>query len=276
MAPAAAGSARWWHLVSVRPEDLLAVKEALQRAGEVLRRHGANDVPFELKDGSSPVTAADREIDALLRGMLPGPGDGWLSEESEDDARRLACRRIWIVDPLDGTRSFVARRPEYAVSIALVVDGVPVLGAVGNPASGVSVVGGPGLALEVHGDPALAWPEPAASLRVLASRSEWKRGEWTRFQAAAISVLPQGSVAYKLALVAAGFADATWTLNPKHEWDVAAGTALVAAAGGEVWLPRGGPVQWNKSRPLFRGFAAARPGLRPRVESLLSSARDPA
>jgi len=275
VAAALAGSARWWHLVSVRPEDLLAVKDAMHRASEVLLRHAETDVPFELKDGSSPVTAADREIDALLRGMLPGPGDGWLSEESDDDPRRLACRRIWIVDPLDGTRSFVARRPEYAVSIALVVDGVPVLGAVGNPASGVSVVGGPGLALEVHGDPALAWPEPAAPLRVLASRSEWRRGEWARFQPA-IAVLPQGSVAYKLALVAAGFADATWTLHPKHEWDVAAGAALVAAAGGEVWLPRGGQVQWNKSRPLFRGFAAARPGLRPRVEALVSSARDPA
>jgi myo-inositol-1(or 4)-monophosphatase len=256
--------------VSSRPEDLLAVKDALHRASEVLRRHAKTDVPFELKDGWSPVTAADREIDALLREMLPGPGDGWLSEESDDDERRLSCRRIWIVDPLDGTRSFVSHRPEYAVSIALVVDGVPVLGAVGNPASGVSVVGGPGIGLEVRGDPALAWPEPAAPLRVLASRSEWKRGEWKRLQAV-IAVLPQGSVAYKLALVAAGFADATWTLNPKHEWDVAAGAALVAAAGGEVWLPRGGPVEWNKSRPLFRGFAAARPGLRPRIETLLSS-----
>ena len=259
--------------MSSLPDDLVAVRQALHRAGEVLRRHAQQDVPFELKDGWSPVTAADREVDALLREILPSPGDGWLSEESDDDERRLACRRIWIVDPLDGTRSFVARRPEYAVSIALVVDGVPVLGAVGNPATGVSVVGGPGLGLEVQGDPALAWPEPGGRLRVLASRSEWKRGDWRRF-AARIQVLPQGSVAYKLALVAAGSADATWTLQPKHEWDVAAGAALVAAAGGEVWLPRGGPVQWNSSRPRFRSFAAARSGLRARVEALLSSEQD--
>ena len=259
--------------MSSRPDDLLAVRQALHRASEVLRRHAQTDVPFELKDGCSPVTAADREVDALLRETLPGPGDGWLSEESDDDQSRLGCRRIWIVDPLDGTRSFVTHRPEYAVSIALVVDGVPVLGAVGNPAAGVSVIGGPGLGLEVHGDPALAWPEPAGALRVLASRSEWKRGEWKRFQSA-IQLLPQGSVAYKLALVAAGFADATWTLQPKHEWDVAAGAALVAAAGGEVWLPRGGQVAWNQRRPRFRSFAAARPGLRARVEALLSSTHD--
>ena len=257
--------------MSARPEDLAAAWQALHRACDVLRRHALHDVPFELKDGWSPVTAADREIDALLREILPGPGDGWLSEESDDDERRLACRRVWVVDPLDGTRSFVARRPEYSVSIALVVDGVPVLGAIGNPAVGVSVVGGPGLGLEVHGDPALAWPAPGGRLRVLASRSEWKRGEWSGPGSDAIDVLPQGSVAYKLALVASGAADATWTLQPKHEWDVAAGAALVLAAGGEVWLPRGGPVLWNQRRPLFRGFAAARAGVRPRVEALLST-----
>ncbi|MEO6595693.1 MAG: 3'(2'),5'-bisphosphate nucleotidase CysQ [Planctomycetota bacterium] len=255
--------------MSASREDLQRVRVALQQACELVQKHAAGERPFELKDKGGPVTAADTEVDALLRGILPSPGDGWLSEESEDTPARLGCRRVWIVDPLDGTRAFVARRPEYSVSIALIEDGVPVLGAIGNPAMQVSVIGGAGLGVFVSGEPQLPWPVDDGGLRVLASRSEWKRGEWRGMEAKGCHVLPVGSVAYKLALVAGGFADATWTLQPKHEWDVAAGVALVVAAGGEVWLPRGGHLVWNRARPRFRSFAAARAGQRSRVDVLL-------
>jgi myo-inositol-1(or 4)-monophosphatase len=255
--------------VSASVEDRDRIVRALRAAGEVLVRHAASDVPFELKDGWSPVTAADREVDDLLRTTLPQRGDGWLSEETDDDELRLGCRRVWVCDPLDGTRSFVAKRPEYSVSIGLVEDGVPVLGGITNPATGVTVVGGIGLGLQVDGEPDLPWPADGGLPRVLASRSEWQRGEWDG-QRGRSHVLPVGSVAYKLALVAAGFADATWTMQPKHEWDVAAGAALVLAAGGEVWLPRGGHLLWNRRRPRLLSFAAARVGWRARVESLQS------
>lgn len=254
--------------MTVGPRDLDVVAAALERAMALVQSHARPGVPFELKHGSSPVTAADRDVDALLRAVLPLPGDGWLSEESDDDRTRLGCRRVWVVDPLDGTRSFVAGRPDFAVSIALVVDGEPMLGAIGAPATGVRVIGGPGLGVRVTGDPALPWPPRDERLRVLASRSEQKRGEWRLWEGGACHVLPVGSVALKLALVAAGFADATWTWNGKHEWDVAAGAALVRGAGGEVWLPHGGALAWNRSSPRFPGFAAAGPGLRPRVERL--------
>jgi myo-inositol-1(or 4)-monophosphatase len=173
-----------------------------------------------------------------------------------------------VVDPLDGTRSFVAGRSDYSVSIGLLVDGVPVLGAIGNPATGAIVVGGPGLGLELVAVPTLPWPAGEAP-RVVVSRTEWRSGQWAQV-AAHCRLLPVGSVAWKLALVAAGAADATWTLQPKHEWDVAAGAALVAAAGGEVWLPRGGHLLWNRPRPRFVSFAAAGPGQRARVRELAS------
>ncbi len=242
-----------------RAEDLRHIAEALARAGAVLLKHAAGAKDYDLKGGGSPVTAADHEVDALLRNLLPRPGDGWLSEETADGPDRLGRRRVWVVDPLDGTRDFLAGRPEYSASIALCEDGVPVLGGICNPATGVTVIGGPGLGVRVTGDPGLAWPEAAPdALRVLGSRSEWKRGEWTRFeQARALAFLPIGSVAYKLALVAAGAADATWTLQPKSEWDVAAGVALVRGAGGEVWLPDGGEVGFNRPQPRFRCFAGA-------------------
>lgn len=255
--------------MTVTQADLDHAHEALLAAMDVLRRHALDEIRFELKDGSSPVTAADREVDDLLRARLPRGDEGWLSEESLDDGARLSRRRLWVVDPLDGTRSFVAGRPDYSCSIALVQDGEPVLGAIGNPASGVVVVGAIGHGVRTHGDPALAWPEPKTGLRLLASRSEMKRGEWSAWRDSC-ALLPMGSVAYKLALVAAGHADATWTLQPKHEWDVAAGAALVRAAGGEIWLPRGGHLLWNRARPRFLSFAAAAAGRRPQVEALLA------
>ena len=248
-------------------DDIERAREALHRAMELVRSMARPGLPFELKDGGSPVTAVDRAVDAMLRDRLPRAGDGWLSEESDDDPSRLQCRRVWIVDPLDGTRSFLAGRPDHSVSIALVEDGVAVLGAIGAPAVDVTVIGGVGHGVDVAGDPQLPWPGQRGRLRVLASRSETKRGEWAAWSGRC-DLLPVGSVAYKIALVAAGFADATWTLNGKHEWDVAAGAALVLAAGGDVWLPRGGELRWNRPRPRFTSFAAAGPGLRRQVEEL--------
>lgn len=257
--------------VNDREADLARIAAALEQGASVLRRYAAADVAWTLKDGRDMVTAADHEVDALLRNLLPQPGDGWLSEETPDDAARLGCRRVWVVDPIDGTRGFVARRPQYAVSIALVEDGEPVLGGICNPGAGVTVLGGPGLGVRVEGDPRQPWPEaPAGALRVLASRSEHRRGEWSGWERAGrVAIVPVGSVAYKLAVLAAGHADATWTLQPKHEWDVAAGVALVRAAGGECWLPDGSALRFNQRRPRYAGFAAARAGCAAAVRALL-------
>ncbi|MEC7583396.1 MAG: inositol monophosphatase family protein [Planctomycetota bacterium] len=252
-----------------RAEDLARIAKALESAAEVLLRHAAADVPYELKEDKGLVTAADREVDELLRTTLPQSGDGWLSEETPDDRQRIGCRRVWICDPLDGTRSFVAQRPEYSVSIALVEDGVPVLGGVCNPVKPFTAIGGPGLGVSVEGDPSLDWPG-SARLRVLASRSERRAGLWQRWDDNAdLAVLQSGSVAYKLALVAAGAADASWTVWPKNEWDVAAGVALVRAAGGTCWLPEDAALQFNQPRPRFAGLYAAGSGLAATVRDLV-------
>lgn len=253
-------------------EDLQRAKAAVVAAFEVLRRHAALPSEYSRKYDGGLVTAADHEVDDLLRASLPREGDGWLSEETIDDGKRLQRSRVWVVDPLDGTRAFVARRPEYSVSVALLVDSVPVLGVVGNPATDVVVAGGPGLGLSVDGRPDAGFDVEDPRPRLLVSRSEWRRSEWAHLDATA-QLRPCGSVAYELALVAAGCADATATLHPKHEWDVAAGAALVAAAGGETWLPRGGHLLWNRSRPRFLSFAAAGPGRRQELARVWSPAR---
>jgi myo-inositol-1(or 4)-monophosphatase len=254
-----------------RQADLERIAQALTRARAALAPFVSGAVEHRLKERGDPVTEADTAVNDLLQRTLPRDGEGWLSEETADDPSRLACARVWVVDPLDGTREFVDGIPEWCVSVALVEDGHAVAGGICNPATGQTIVGAAGHGVTLDGRPcATRTPRELAGTEILASRSEVRRGEWERFAGAPFRVRPTGSVAYKMALVAAGLADATWTLVPKHEWDVAAGTALVLAAGGRVWLPGGGPPEFNRARPLVPGLIAAPATLAEPIRQLLA------
>jgi myo-inositol-1(or 4)-monophosphatase len=242
-----------------RTDDLARIGEGLRAAAAAVRPFTPGAVAFERKEErGDPVTAADHAADLVLREILPRPGEGWLSEESVDDPERLGRERVWVVDPIDGTREFVQGIPEWCVSIGLLEGRVPVAGGIYNPATDELVLGSLETGVTYNGKPARV-TEPAEGERVtvLASRSETKRGEWEGLEGAPFDVRPCGSVAYKLALVAAGLADATWTLVPKSEWDVAAGCALVRAAGGVVRLVDGAEPRFNKPEPVFPNFVAA-------------------
>ncbi|HXV76597.1 MAG TPA: inositol monophosphatase family protein [Candidatus Polarisedimenticolaceae bacterium] len=250
-----------------RGEDLRRIVEALGAACSILAAFTPGEIVQRSKSGGDPVTEADLAIDAALRRILPRTNEGWLSEETIDDPERLDRERVWVVDPLDGTKEFVSGIPEWCVSIGLVENSRPVAGGICIPARGLQVVGAVGSGVEVNGEP----PRPRAAsgldgAEVLASRSEVDRGEWRRFAGAPFVVRPMGSVAAKLALVAAGLTDATWTLVPKHEWDVAGGAALVLAAGGDVWRLDGSSPRFNQPKPKFDGLFAAAAGLRDPIE----------
>jgi myo-inositol-1(or 4)-monophosphatase len=257
-----------------RRSDLERIRAGLARSREILAAFTPGAVPHRSKGPNDPVTAADLAIDAALRECLPLAGDGWLSEETADDRARLARRRVWVVDPLDGTQEFVTGVPEWCVSIALVEDGVAVAGGLCNPAAGRTLLGSLETGVTLDGEPCRVrqgeWLEGAV---VLASRSETGRGEWERFRDEPITIRPVGSVAYKLGLVAAGLADATWTLVPKHEWDVAAGAALVEAAGGAVRTLAGAPLRFNRCEPRVAGLIASAPGRIGPIRDLLFGPR---
>jgi len=239
-------------------EDLERIDAALDRARSILARYTAGEVAHRNKSGGDPVTEADHAVDAALLDCLPRNGEGWLSEETVDDAERLRCERVWVVDPLDGTREFIQGIPEWGVSVGLVEGGRAVAGGVCIPSRDMKILGALGLGVRLNGAPVRARrPACLDGAEILASRSEVGRGEWERFREAPFRIRPMGSVACKLALVAAGLADATWTLVPKHEWDVAAGTALVTAAGGEVWTPGGAAPVFNRPKPRLDGLLAA-------------------
>jgi myo-inositol-1(or 4)-monophosphatase len=173
-----------------------------------------------------------------------------------------------VVDPLDGTREFVTGIPEWCVSIGLVVDGEPVAGGICNPVTGETIVGARGSGVTLNGNPVAVTGRPTLDgARVVASRSEVKRGEWQGYREDLFEIRPVGSVAYKLGLVAAGLVDATWTLTPKHEWDVAAGVALVLAAGGAIVTGAPEETRFNRPKPLLTRLLAANPGLVPEIEA---------
>jgi myo-inositol-1(or 4)-monophosphatase len=206
--------------------------------------------------------------------MLLQDGEGWLSEESTDNLARLQKSHVWVVDPLDGTLEFVAGVPEWCVSIGWVAQGRAVAGGIYNPVTRELFLGSLSTGVTYNGETVHASKRnELRSAVVLASRTEVERGEWDSFRNAPLLIRPTGSVAYKLALVAAGLADATWTLCPKSEWDVAAGVALVESAGGFVQTLKGSPVTFNHRPPLLSGLVAGGAGLRAEVTSLLNVRR---
>ena len=144
----------------------------------------------------------------------------------------------------------------------LVIDGTSVAGGVCNPATNEIFLGALNSGVTFNGR--RTHPSQRTSLDgavVLARRQEYKRGEWAQFEGKPFSVRQTGSVAYKLALVSAGLADATWTLSPKHEWDVAAGVALVNSAGGTAACIRDGRLQFNQADTLLPGLVASSNGI---------------
>jgi len=260
--------------MSDRAADLARIEKALAVAGNVLAAFTPGGLSASSKANSDPVTEADLAVDFALKAELVNDGEGWLSEETADDDARLQTRRVWVVDPLDGTKEYVEGLPEWCVSIGLVEDGQAVAGGIFNPAAGFLALGAEGLGCHLNGSPVFV--SQACELRgarVLASRSEVRRGEWQRWDGSEVAVVPMGSVAYKLARVACGLADATWTLVPKHEWDVAAGVALVRAAGGWAVTLNGQAPRFNQPRPWLSGLIAAAPGLAGELEPEVLLAR---
>jgi myo-inositol-1(or 4)-monophosphatase len=268
--------------------ELDLAREAALSAGEILEQY-FRDRGFEIeqKGRDNPVTTADFDADHEIKRLLraPFPEYGWLSEETADSPDRLSCRRVWIVDPLDGTKEFIKGIPEFVIAIALAEDGHPILGVTYNPIkremfwctrgsgcymdNGTAFPGSPPDRLESRSSRVHVTQTPTLEhATVLASRSETSRGEWKSYEGK-LRVNPIGSVAYKLALVAAGRADATFTRTPKSEWDVASGAALIIEAGGCITDIDGGEMRFNKPSVKLKGFVASNALLHGEIQRLV-------
>ena len=238
-------------------------REAALAAGLVIARHAAAGRRAATeKSDDNPVTAADLEANAALGAVIRKafPRDALLSEETIDHPARLGASRVWIVDPLDGTKEFVAGVPQFAVSVALVVGERPAAACIYQPTTRecfhARLGGGAWLGAERL---AVSRKTSLAESLLLASRTELARGQIEAFRALFARVEPVGSVAFKLALVAAGRADLWISAAPKHEWDVCAGDLLVSEAGGTFRELARGERRYNQKDLLLRPPLAAGP-----------------
>ncbi len=231
--------------------QILAVYDAPQHTG------------LQFKVDDSPVTTADLRAHALILQSLQAltPSMPVLSEESAlpPFAERARWQEYWLVDPLDGTREFLSRNGEFTVNIALIRAGIPVLGVVHAPVSGISWRGIPGRGASKSGDgrhwqPIRTAPLNPALLRVLGSRrhgGDAVQGLLARLQPhfAQISLSTTGS-SLKFCLLAEGKADFYPRLAPTNEWDTAAAQAVLEAAGGAVWQEDLQPLRCNRGESV--------------------------
>lgn len=231
---------------------------AAREAGAAIRGFYKDQYTVKDKGEDNPLTDADLASDQILASRLKNliPDSGWLSEETTDDPIRLQREYAWIVDPLDGTKEFTLGIPEFVVSIGLVHRGAPLLGVLYNPITDEMFAGIVGEGATLNGVPCKVSTVPdLVGARVVCSRTEMKKGwfdKWTD----RISLLPVGSVAYKFGRVAAGQAEATFTPQPRNEWDICGGVALVVAAGGRATNGKGEPYVFNRANPLVDGVCA--------------------
>jgi len=234
--------------------DLQLAISASIKAGEIIMQYYRNDYEVKEKGYHNPVTTADNEADSFLKSELTSarPDYGWLSEETVDSKDRLNKEKVWIVDPLDGTKEFIEGVPQFVVSVALVENGMPIIGVLHNPVTKETFHAAKGEGAYLDQDQyRCSIKDSTRDMVILNSRSETRRGLWKPYKIHFKELRPIGSVAYKMGLTAIGKADIFATLRPKNEWDICAGTCLINEAGGKVINLNGKEITFNNQKTLI-------------------------
>ena len=239
--------------------DLLAPVAAIAaEAGRLALGRWRGDVGARFKRDGTPVCEVDLAVDAFLRERLGAlaPDAGWLSEETADAPDRLARGRVWVVDPIDGTRDYIRGRDGWCVSVALVANGRVVLGVLDAPARQQVWRAAAGQGAFRHGERLhVADRASLVGARVPADALAKTDRLFT-------TVEKPNSIALRVAKVAAGEADLVATLRWGHEWDVAAAVLIAAEAGAAVGDAFGRPLCFNKPDPRDFGVLVTAPALR--------------
>ncbi|WP_163266038.1 3'(2'),5'-bisphosphate nucleotidase CysQ [Chelativorans alearense] len=227
-------------------EELSLIAQAADEAGRIAMRYFRRDPDVWWKEGQSPVSEADLEVDRFLRRILTEarPAYGWLSEETVDDEERLGARRTFVVDPIDGTRAFLGGRDIWCVSIAVVEDGRAIAGVLDCPARGERFTAARGAGAWRNGQP-IAVRQARPEL-VLAGPKAMMKDLPPDIHARVAPHPYVPSLAYRVAMVAEGRLDATFIKPSSHDWDLAAADVILGEAGGSI-------VDGARRRPRYAG-----------------------
>jgi len=251
-------------------DDLKLLVEIVGEAGAVARRFFSGENKNWKKKDGSPVSEADLTVNKFLKEKLLAarPDYGWLSEESEDDPARLKARRVFVVDPIDGTGAILRGDPEFTVCVAVVEGHEPTAAAVYNPLTDEFFAAAKGKGASLNEKPIRVGPRTdLAGCRILVrpkltARPIWRSDPWP-----AMREEDRCSAAYRLTLVAAGIFDATISLTSKRDWDLAAADLIVREAGGLITDHTGAPFGYNYADVLKPSAIAANAALHAAIVS---------
>jgi len=247
--------------------DLALLESTVREAGGIARGFFGGTYKRWSKAQGSPVTEADLAVDRFLKEKLRAarPDYGWLSEETDDDAARLKCETVFVVDPIDGTVAFLKNRPHFTICAAVVRNGRPVAGVVYNPISEELFAARNGEGAHCNGQSIhVSARQDLEGCRMLGDKAMLAHSAWDtppNRPWPPMDIETRSSIAYRMALVANGSFDAMLALSAKRDWDMAAADIIVTEAGGKATTHEGAPPIYNGPDALQPSVIAAGPML---------------
>ncbi|WP_262690320.1 3'(2'),5'-bisphosphate nucleotidase CysQ [Kordiimonas aestuarii] len=254
-----------WNLA----DDARLVRRVTEEAGRIALSYFARDIHQWDKSPNNPVSEADLAVDEFLRTTLMQnrTGYGWLSEETEDHADRLRCGRLWIVDPIDGTRAFLSGGDDWGISVALVQDRKPIIAAFYAPVKNAFYFAEAGRGATKNGlNIRVSTQDDLTSARMMGDPSAFKSKKlWPTPWPDTMLTEQANSIALRICQIADGQFDCCVTLRPKNDWDVAAADLIIAEAGGHLSTGTGRALMFNRKKPLHDHIVASCPPLLPAI-----------
>jgi len=258
--------------------DLELLEACVREAGAMARELSLKPLDIQSKGEAGPVTNVDKAVDALLaeRLLAERPDYGWLSEESPDTPEhRVNKARTFMLDPIDGTAALISRHPQWTISVGLLDGNRALAGAIYNPMTDEMFTGAIGHGAWLNRRPMhTSATDKIEGARMIGQRNRFSDRRWDKAWPK-MDVIERQSIAYRMALVAAGQGDATILFGWKHDWDIAAGAAIISAAGGVVSDPWGYALELNQLSPRAPGVVAAGANLHPLLIERTSVLPDP-
>lgn len=241
-------------------EERALLERVVREAGQIAKAaFEANEAIVWDKVKGHPVTDADIAVNDYLQEHLSQarPGYGWLSEETKDDLSRHACPRTFVVDPIDGTRAFIERTPNFVVSVAIVESGKPIVGVVFNPLKNEFYSAQKGGGVTLNGEPIqCSGRQDLEGAEMVGYPRKFRRLGFPEMR-----VRISNSMAYRMVMVASGKADCTVAFTPKSDWDIAAATLIVSESGAVTTNLRGDIPNFDSDSTSGFGIICAGPKL---------------